>query len=79
MRTKNIGVRGQAAHLYKLGIFEILYSVFCNYMTVFSCYNKALTTFGQELLKLYRIPAIPCVYLDSGEEREREAVRIGVL
>ncbi len=40
--TSNIGVIGQAVNLYKLGLFESSHLVFCDYMTVFSCYNKVL-------------------------------------
>ncbi len=46
--TSNIGVRGQAVNLYKLGLFESSHPVFCDYMTVASCYNKALTTLARE-------------------------------
>ncbi len=34
------------AALYKLILFKSSHPVFCYYMTVFSCYNKACTTFA---------------------------------
>ncbi len=79
VRTSNIGVRRQAVHLYKLGLFESSHPVFCDYMTVFSCYNKVLATFAQEWLKLCRIPAIQRarqmrVKLTVGEESARRSV-----
>ncbi len=72
VRTINIGVRRQAVHLYKLGLFESSHPVF-------SCYNKALATFAQEWLKLCGIPTIPRarqmrVKLTVGEERARRSV-----
>ncbi len=64
VRTSNIGVREQAVHLYKLGLFESSHPVFCDYITLmlqymFSCYNKALATFARKWLKLCGVPAIP--------------------
>ncbi len=65
MLTSNIGVKEQAVNLYKLVLFESSHPVFCYYMTVFSCYNKARATFAWKLLKLCGIPAIQRRYSDS--------------
>ncbi len=76
--TSNIGVRGQAVHLYKLGLFESSHPVFCDYVTVFSCYNKALATFARKLLKLCGIPAIQRGYSDSVTDRRWMSVKLTV-
>ncbi len=37
-----------AVHLYKLGLFESSHPVFSDYMSVFSCYKKALAKFVRQ-------------------------------